>query len=414
MGRRSELKKELPKLFIVTEVFYPEDTSTAYILTQIARRFSAFYRVIVICGPAGYHKIVDNTKRQLDGIQIIRARLFRLDKNKTWQRILRLILVSFILSFKLFLQGRRNGKVLIVTNPAPMLLLVSFICKIKHMFLSILCHDVFPENLVAGGFLKDSSRRYKWLKLLFDRAYSCADYIIVLGRDMKKIFKKKLENSGSKKNPKVRIIENWADVDSIYPTLKEKNAIIKDLGIEDKKVLLFAGNLGRVQGLETLISWIKKISNKSLHFIFLGEGAVKNYLLSYTTNNRLENVTVLDGLPRGQQQLFLNACDVSIVSLARGMKGLGVPSKTYNILAAGKPILYIGEINSEVGLLVEDNQIGWVVPPGDFERFKEVVNDISMLSPVAFEKLKVRSRYLAVEKYSQEQILNKFVSLLKD
>jgi len=402
-----------PNLYIVTEVFYPEDTSTSYILTQIAKRVAKQFKVTVICGPADYHEEPRVERAVIEGISIRRVKLFRLNKNIYWQRIIRLVVLSIMLSFRLMIYAKRKDKVLIVTNPAPMLIIIGFICSIKSLRLSVLAHDVFPENLVAANLLKKGSFCYSTLEKIFNLSYSKAENIIVLGRDMEFLFRKKLQRYFSvSAKTNVTIIENWADVINIIPQRKVENKLVRKLGIQNKIIFQFAGNLGRLQGLEILIRWIRQIDNDALHFVFLGEGAVKKYLVQFIKENNMHNVSVVDGLPRKQQQLFLNACDVSIVSLASGMRGLGVPSKTYNVLASGKPILYIGEKDSEVGYLISENKNGWIVPPGEFDSFKSVITQIAMMPMDELSRIGMVSRNVAVNKYSEEWILGKFENLL--
>lgn len=405
--------KVKPNLFIVTEVFYPEDTSTSYILTQIARRVADRFKVTVICGPAGYHGEIEQEMPPIDGILVRRVKLFRLNKNIYWQRAIRLILLGVMLSFRLLINAKPRDKVLIVTNPAPMLVMLGVICKIRRLRLSVLAHDVFPENLVAANLLKKESFWYKTLEKIFNMSYAKAENIIVLGRDMESLFRKKLRKySRAPEMINLTIIENWADVINIIPQRKEDNKLVCQLGIQDKIIFQFAGNLGRLQGLEVLIQWIKQIDNEVVHFMFLGEGAVKKYLVQFVAENNMHNVSVVDGLPRAQQQLFLNACDISIVSLATGMRGLGVPSKSYNILASGKPILYIGEKDSEIGYLIDENKNGWIVSPGDFDSFKKVVTQASMTSKDELTRIGAVSRDIATNKYSEDRILMKFENLL--
>ena len=126
---------------------------------------------------------------------------------------------------------------------------------------------------------------------------------------------------------------------------------------KDKIIFQYAGNMGRVQGLLDLLKIIGQINNDQLAFYFVGEGAVKEEMINYVNSFKISNVYFGNAYSRDEQISVLNQADCAFVSLAQGMYGLGVPSKTYNILAAGKPILYIGEENSEINLLVKENNI---------------------------------------------------------
>jgi glycosyltransferase involved in cell wall biosynthesis len=168
----------------------------------------------------------------------------------------------------------------------------------------------------------------------------------------------------------------------------------------------FAGNIGRVQGIEQMLAASEILKNENIHFIFIGNGAQKKWLVEQVHSRQLTNVTLLDFMPRKEQQVFLNSCDIGLVSLTSGMTGLGVPSKTYNILAAGKPIIAIVEPTSEIGLLVQEERVGWVVPPLDPEGLASAIREASKSSKL--DEMGHRAREVAEHKYSLEAIVLKY------
>ena len=115
---------------------------------------------------------------------------------------------------------------------------------------------------------------------------------------------------------------------------------------------------------------------------------------------------------RSEQQKVLNACDIALVRLVEGMYGLGVPSKTYNILAAGKPVLYIGERNTEIWRMIEENGNGVCFEPHDKEGLLAFLRGLSLESRVKLREMGKISRKLAEGKYSKQAILDKFVDVL--
>lgn len=199
------------KLFIVTELFYPDETATAFILTNVSNKMSEKYNVHVICGPISDH--VPSISSLNESIKMHRSNVFNVSKNQLFLRSLRFICIGFILSFKLLWYSRKKDKVLIVTNPASLVVLASMVKKIRRFEFEILVHDVFPENAVSAGIIKKSSLFYRIMKPLFDRSYARADKLIVLGRDMAEIMKRKIQNYGS--HADIKVITNWADTDLI-------------------------------------------------------------------------------------------------------------------------------------------------------------------------------------------------------
>lgn len=199
------------RLWIVTELFYPDETATAFILTNIANKMTEKYDVHVICGPISDH--VPSISSLNKSIKLHRSNVFNVSKDQLLLRTLRFICIGFILTFKLLWYSRKKDKVLIVTNPASLVVLASMVKRIRRFEFEILVHDVFPENAVSAGILKKSSALYKIMKPLFDRSYARADKLIVLGRDMAVILNEKIQNYGS--HADIRVITNWADTDLI-------------------------------------------------------------------------------------------------------------------------------------------------------------------------------------------------------
>lgn len=393
------------KLWIISELFPPDETSTAFILGEIANQMARKYEVKVICGPEIYDKrkkTDPNNKFVLNPqISVTHVKGVDLDKNTFFGKAMRFAVISRQLYTTAKKNIKEGDKVLLVTNPAPVVALISRLRKKRPFELNILVHDVFPENTAPAG-LKLPKIAYSILKNLFDKAYSRADQLIALGRDMKRVLERKVECFEN--HPKVSIIENWADLDIVSPMELEKHP--------DKFVLEYAGNIGRVQGLQAMIEDIQKAGNNKMEFHLWGTGAEENSLKVYVSNHGMNNIVFHGAYLRSKQSEVINSCDLALVTLTEGMFGLGVPSKTYNIMAAGKAVLFIGEPNSEIGLLVKEKQIGYVFEPSDREG---IVKFLSALSPekcIEFAVMGKRARKVAETEYAKEIILNKFVEAI--
>lgn len=401
----------MKNLWIATELFYPEETSTSFILTKIANRLSEKYHVKVVCGDPVYDKQKKSSHFSLDSrVNVHRIKGWGGNKNSLLSRSLRFVFLSLSIFFYLWKNVKKGEKVFMVTNPAPLILLVSILKRFKKIELIILVHDVFPENTIPAGIIKsEKSVLYRILRSIFDKAYSKADLLITLGRDMQQVIEAKIIKYN--RHSKIEIIENWGDTEGIYPLLKEE-VLNEDSSLKDKIIFQYAGNLGRVQGLIELLHIIKKVKNNRLVFHFVGEGAVKNTMLEYVEENKLKNVFFDGAYSREDQLQVLNKADVSFVSLAPKMFGLGVPSKTYNILAAGKPVLYIGEKNSEIDLLLREENIGYSFQHFEEQKILDFFNSFDETSVQELEIMKQKARKVAEEKFSEEIILNKFYNII--
>lgn len=397
----------MKKLWIVTELFYPEETSTAFILTKIANALSDKFDVNVICGPESYGRaaLEDNpsTKLLLDGrIKIHRVSNCNLNKDKIFTRLLRFLIIGFKLSFSLWKNAKKQDRVFIVTNPAPLLISVALIKRIKKFPLYILVHDVFPENTIPAGVISsDKTFGYKLLRKCFNWAYKSADCLIVLGRDMRQIMKSKLGKNQN--NTKIEIIENWAenDIAQLNPVNKSKNIVIQ-----------YAGNIGRVQGLKSFIQQYAEAMNPIVSLELWGDGAMRKELEEYAKENDVQNIFWGGKYSRSQQNEIFGRCDISLVTLSDGMFGLGVPSKSYNIMAASKPILFIGDLESEIAQTVKENNIGFCFAPNDCNGIIAFLKNLGKISKKELSEMGQRASSLSKTKYSESEILNKFKNIV--
>lgn len=389
----------MSKLFVVSELFYPDETSTAFVMTKIVNKLAEINDDIeVICSDSNYDD--SNLKSEnytlASKVKRVGIKSYKGSKNNLLLRTFRFFSLSLKMFFYLLRRVKTKDKVVIVTNPAPIIVLAYILKKIKSNFLVIIVHDVFPENTIPAGIFKSkNSTFYKFLLKIFNISYSIADRLIVVGRDVGKVILSKI---GENNKEKIIVIENWAETSDVLPHFASP--------LKDKIVFQFAGNIGRVQGLKELIEVIKDVKNDLLEFHFVGDGAVKQELIDYCKGNSLINVVFKPSYKREEQTRILNDSDIAIVTLSQGMFGLGVPSKSYNIMAAGKPILYIGDKDSEIDHVVNENNIGY-----SFENYQDLklfFNSLGIEDKSKFIEMGKKARKLAETIYSEETILNKY------
>lgn len=395
------------RIWIVSELFYPDETAVAYIFTRIANHLSEKYKICVICGPEFYDKnksnFVDCISISSD-IKIYRTKAINLDKNSLIQRTLKTLLLSFRLAYLMCSKISKNEMVILSTNPAFLILLVRPIKFFKRIRLQILVHDVFPENTIPGKIFKNNKVfLYKILKYLFDGAYACSDHLIVIGRDMKELMLVKLKHY--KHQPKISVVTNWTNPDEYH--------VIQNIKNKKKIVLQYAGNIGRVQGLKELIDAYRISNNDCLFLIIRGTGAQFELIQNYIKQLNIKNIALEGGFSRNSESEILDLCDIGIVSLSEGMYGLGVPSKTYHLLSAGKPILYVGEPGTEVALMINENEIGWSL---DVRKKGEIVSFFNNLNLTDFDTIRNKgsnARLLAENVYNEKSVLQKMENVIQ-
>lgn len=400
------------QVWVVSELYYPEETSTGHFMTDIAEGLAVEFSTGAICAQPSYSmRGVKAPRRDIrHGVKILRSPSTTLDKDKITYRLVNLVTISlsiFITALRIF---RKDDTVLVVTNPPLLPYFTMLACRIKGAKCIVRIDDVYPDILSAAGIINKDNLVYRLLDWLTIRLYFCAERIVTLGRDMQTLVYAKMSHN----NDRVQIIHNWADLEEIRPEPKTDNLLLREFGLQDKFIVQWAGNMGYPHDVESLFEAIRKLNvQPDIHFLFIGSGFKRLWLESQVKEKHLKNVTFIGQRPRSDQRNFLNACDIALSSLVSGMEGISVPSRIYNILAAGKPILAIGEPNSEVALVIGEEKVGWVVPPDQPDQIVRCILEAQKNIP-QLEQMGKRARRAAETKYSSQFIIKKYIELFHE
>jgi len=187
-----------PRVWIVSELFYPEDTSTGYFLTGIGEGLAKSFSVSVLCAQPTYSERGKKAPSEeiFHGIKIRRVPSTTLNKDFLLLRLINIITISFSLFLFSLLNFRPKDFVLVVTNPPLIPFLVQIACGIRGARSVLLVHDVYPDVFVATGWLSANSFLVKVFSVFQKWLLKKQDGIIVLGRDMKKLIGTKIPEGG--------------------------------------------------------------------------------------------------------------------------------------------------------------------------------------------------------------------------
>ncbi len=394
-------RKEKKTLWVVTELYYPENNQTGYYMTGIAEGLTEKYDVKVICGQPNYAARGTRAPKKdfYRGVEIFRVWSTTLNKDVLPLRLVNMLTQGASMFVKSLLKFNKNEDVLVVSAPPTLPFVTALAAKFRRAEYILIIQDKYPETLAAVGKLKADSLFYKTLSRLNEWLYNGAKKIVVVGRDMGELVSLQLKKDGKRQVP-VEVIQNWASLEEVEPESRSENIILRELDILDKFVFLYAGNMGHPQDIESIIECVKKLKDdERFHFLFIGSGVKRKWLEREVNDNNLKNATILEPKPRSEQKLFLNACDVGLVPLVKGMRGTAMPSRTYNILAAGKPILALTEENSEVAKVIEEDRVGWFVPPNEPEKLLQMIYKIYDERD-KIPEITIRAREAALQKHS--------------
>lgn len=357
------------RLWVVSELYYPEQTSTGYFLTRIAEGLAGDFRVEAVCGQPTYseHGRKAPAREQRHGVLIHRLRATRFGKDRLALRAVNV--ATFTLAAMLFAitRFRRGDRLLIVTNPPTLPPVLGLVARLRGVEAHLLVHDVYPEVLAATGHLKRDSLAYRMLDRISAATFRLYRQVIVLGRDMARIAEGKLGRSD------VAIIPNWGDVDEVAPMPRAANPFAAAHRIAAPTVIQFSGNIGLTHDVEAVLAAAQALRDREdVLFLFVGFGG-KTGAVAEAEASGAGRLRLLPRQPRELLGPMLACATATVISFVDDMKGLSVPSRMYNVLAAGTPIIALADPASELALTVAEHGAGWVLPAGDVEGLTRLV-----------------------------------------
>ncbi|HJU44965.1 MAG TPA: glycosyltransferase family 4 protein [Vicinamibacterales bacterium] len=376
--------------------YWPDTGATGQLLTELAEDLVSTHgmEVTIVCGyplTNGHHELRAADTR--NGVRIVRARGTTVSPRRFAGRAANY--VTYFLSATLMaLRLPRQDVTVALTDP-PIIGLAALAARPRRGMV-FFCHDIFPE---VASVLEDF--RSSLVDTMLDRLNRFlvrrATRIIALGDTMATRL-----ISGKGADPaKITTIHNWADTSAIVPSTKD-NAFAATHGLQDRFVVLHAGNIGLSQNLETVIEAAALLeARRDVLFLFIGDGTRKSALESAARQRRLDNVRFLPFQPRDQLRWTYASSDVCLVSLKGGLAGYIVPSKVYPILAAGRPYIAAVEPLSEIAALTERHRCGVVVAPGDARALADAVTSLADRAPER-QAMGARARVTA-ELFSRER-----------
>jgi glycosyltransferase involved in cell wall biosynthesis len=405
------------RVWFVSELYRPESTSTGYFVTGIAESLAPRHDVAVLCARPTYSARGTQVPRRerLDGVDVRRCWSTAFPKDRVLLRLVNLLTFTASVFGTAVRRFRRGDVVVVVTNPPTLPFAVAAACRMRGARGVLLVHDVYPEVLTATGVLAERALLARLGARATRAMYRTMEHIVVLGRDMEALVRRKLgapPAAGGAPGPDVVTIPNWGDVAHVRPAPRAAAALRDAHGIAEKFVVQYLGNIGRTHGVDVVAAAARALRDDAgVHFMVVGWGGRRAWLERVREEWGLENMTILPPCPHAELPAHLAAADLALVAFLPGMAGVSVPSRLYNVLAAGTPVLAVADPASELALVVAEERVGWVVAPGDVEAVVAAVRS-ARAQPDVRAAMSARARAAAEAKYCLPRITDAYEALL--
>lgn len=267
--------------------------------------------------------------------------------------------------------------------------------------------DIHPDLAIESGILKNSMV-IKWAKAIEKWIYKHSDSIAVISDG----FRQNLKGKGVP-DWKIKVIPNWVDVNFLKP-LPRGNDVAKRLALEKKFVVMHAGTitLSSFTSLEHIIDVAHLLKNDNdILFAIVGEGMKKKNLIEKVQRLQLSNVTFIPFQPQDDLPYLLAASDVLIVPLDSNKSQLSVPSKLFNFMATGRPILGVTHEDSEAAKVINESRCGICVRPDNINEIAKAIVELKNSKNLR-ETLGHNGRQYAEIHFAKEKILGVYEDLM--
>jgi colanic acid biosynthesis glycosyl transferase WcaI len=349
------------KILLMNQFFWPDSAATSQLLTDLARELTAQgHRVDVICG--GTYATTDQGNAPAVSIHRVKGLPFSRGN------------VGRILSYLSFYLGAawraltmpQPDVVLTLTTPPLLSLIGAVVHRIRGARFYIWEMDMYPDVAVDLGYIRSGSLLQKLTGGLADWSRRQADGIVALGECMRtRLIARAVEPA------KITVVHNWADSTQIR--------VLPGRLTESTLHLVYSGNLGLAHDVNTITAAMLQLRDDSrFSFTFIGGGSRRVELADFVAGNSIHSVSMRPYVPRADLSETLGLGDIGLVTQRDDTCGSVVPSKVYGLMAAGRPILFIGPSAATPAHIIETHACGWRVACGDPDSLVQLLRHLAI------------------------------------
>jgi colanic acid biosynthesis glycosyl transferase WcaI len=371
----------MARILLLTLVFPPDSVSTAVLLGELSKELKTLGNDITVLTTTPHYNEEPEARRLQPLYKKSRGALYKSDYfgipvyhvpiNRKGDRIasrifdyVRFHIVSTTAGFRV----ARGCDIILSPSPPLTIGLSAWIIGIMRKIPFIYnVQEIYPDVAVSLDVL--TNRYLIWaLQRLELFIYKRARSVVVISE----WFRRRLLSKGVSTG-KVSVIPNFVDTEFIVPGMRI-NTFSREHGLEDKFVLLYAGNIGLTQNFEIILSAARHLCHlRDLRFIIVGDGARRSWLEKELSRGDFRNVKLLPYQARSVVPSLYAASDVCLISLKRGTARETFPSKIYTIMAAGRPAIVAADEDSELTWVTKVSGFGWAVAPDDARVFTKAI-----------------------------------------
>ena len=361
---------------MINQVFYPDVAATAQHGHDLARDLVRHgHQVTAIASRSIYGNKGSTlpSRETVDGIEIHRVGRSFFGKVGIAGRFADFLLFYVAALFKSLLLPRHDV-VICFTTPPFIAVVGRVLRRVKRTRFVYWVMDLYPDVAIAAGLMKERGLGARFLEMINRGCLRKADAVVVLGRCMRdRVLAKGVDPS------RVELIGVWSDHSEIDPESSEVNGYREEWGIGDRCLVMYSGNFGIGHEVDTFLEAAKRFrDDDSIRFAFVGGGKRKSDVEDFVERHDLRKTCIIAPYqPRERLGDLLTAADVHLATMLPGWSGVMVPSKLFGVLAAARPVLFIGPNESEVSQIIDELDCGSTIPPGNTDELVSRIEELA-------------------------------------
>jgi glycosyltransferase involved in cell wall biosynthesis len=400
------------RLAFVNRYFWPDHSATSQLLSDLAAELCARGAVVTVFTSRQRYDDAGAGLPSVEhwrGIEIRRIRTSRFGRASLAGRALDYLSFYCSLPFALW-RGLRRGDVLVTMTDPPLASVVATpVARLRGAVPVAWVQDLFPEVAVAFGTPRLPSPLVAWTRWLRNRSLRRSAATVAIGERMAELLRAQVGNDA-----RVMTIPNWPHEDAIRPMPAQHSQLRERLGLQDRFVVGYSGNLGRAHDWRAILAVAQALApDPRVVFLVGGGGHGYDALREQVEAEGLRNVIFQPYHPLEYLSDSMAAADLHLVSLRADMEGLIVPSKFYGIAAAQRPVGFIGDPDGELGRLVREHDIGFALPAAETAGIAEAIQALAG-APETCAAQGLRARQMLESRFSRHEAHRRWHHLLTE
>ncbi len=381
-----------PKFILATEFYPPDGSTTATYLGAIARAVALDMKSVVLSGTPSS---VGAEESDPAAPEVIEVANWKPPKHALGKRFIASSALAIRMFWAVYKRARGGDVVMSVTSPFTLPYAITLAARLRGAKTALLIYDLYPEALEVAGIARPTSLVARTLRLANAWLFRSLNAIFVIGRDVPSLL---LRYPGVDAD-KIHFVPNWTLLPIGFREPDDEGRFRKPYSAQF--IVGLCGNLGFTHAPRTVFDAARMLRNSSdIHFVLSGWGIGWNELKALQASEKPQNVTLMEPVPEDELAEFLSMADAWVIPYRRNVAGVSIPSRLYNFLAVGRAVIVGTEPNSEAGLAVTEDDIGWVVPPEDPASLAQAVSEAASDRRATHER--GRQAAAAALKYSEQ------------